>query len=179
MFFHSFLSQPAVVYNPALVVKSNQTLLFLSYLAVSQEGYAQTPTNQHLANGLQLPCVSIGPQAEAQLPCVSIGPQVEAQLPCVVSGVWGSPVFCLVPLVQATSAPMLGCEVIPAMESTATSTTSAPASAHATWPPLRPRPCRACGRGWASRGSGPSELQSATGWTLVSEAQPCPREEEE
>lgn len=42
------------------------------------------------------------------------------------------PVFRGVPLVQATRAPMLGCEVIPDMESTATSTTSAPACAQAS-----------------------------------------------
>lgn len=41
------------------------------------------------------------------------------------------PVSRGVPLVQATRAPMLGCEVIPDMESTATSTTSAPACAQA------------------------------------------------
>lgn len=43
-----------------------------------------------------------------------------------------SPVLSLVPLAHATIAPMLGWDVIPAMESTATSTMSAPASAHAS-----------------------------------------------
>lgn len=42
------------------------------------------------------------------------------------------PVSRGVPLVQATRAPMLGCEVIPDMESAATSTTSAPACAQAS-----------------------------------------------
>lgn len=42
------------------------------------------------------------------------------------------PVSRGVPLVHATRAPMLGCDVIPDMESAATSTTSAPACAQAS-----------------------------------------------